>query len=82
MSDYGRVVIEAGAFQLPHEILVGALLEAVEKYRRQDKAATEGWRETGGRFLGQRGEPGAARPARRDEGSDEAGGHPKAANAG
>jgi len=81
ISDFGRVVVETGAYVLPTEVLVGVLVDALDKYTHQDKQATEAWRELGGRFLGAKDEPHAARPAGKAADSDAPSPRPKAANA-
>jgi len=81
VADFGRVVVESGAYLLPQDVLVGALLDAVKKYTHQDKQATEAWRELGGRFLGEKNESRAARPAGKTADGDTAAPRPKAANA-
>jgi len=81
VADFGRVIVETGAYLLPQDVLVGALLDAVERYTHQDKTATEAWREKGGRFLGARNEPKPARFAGKTADGDAPPPRPKAANA-
>jgi len=81
VTDYGRVIVETGAYVLPPEVLVGVLVDALDKYTHQDKQATEAWRELGGRFLGAKDEPRAARPGGKAADSDASPPRPKAANA-
>lgn len=79
LAAYGTLIVETGAFRLPHDVLLGALLEAAEAFDSLDRDRMEGWRKSGERFRAARG--GSSRGPRVLAGAGEEPGAPPAANA-